>query len=157
MVAAPLPSQALFLNQAAIDYKMHIIECVGLLLSPRHAAECGGTLPMPSLNSLSTPVSGGTPPPAPTAPVVVKPDPCLASFLPNDFAVGQRIHIAVDVGCPPPALNGPFARPPTTIVAVVGVAGWRSNNGRRFGAGCLQWMHAGGLARLADGGEWWCR
>ncbi len=103
MVAAPLPSQALFLNQAAIDYKMHIIECVGLLLSPRHAAECGGTLPLPSLNSLSTPVSGGTPPPAPTAPVNVKPGPCPGlSFLPNDLAVGQRIHVAVElVGCPP--------------------------------------------------------
>lgn len=102
MVAAPLPSQALFLNQAAIDYKMHIIECVGLLLSPRHAAECGGTLPLPSINSLSTPVSGGTPPPAPTAPVVVKPGPCPGvSFLPSDLAVGQRVHVAVDVGCPP--------------------------------------------------------
>lgn len=94
LVAAPMPSQAFFLNQAAIDYKMHILECVGLLFSPQHAAECGGSSPPPSLNSLSTPVTGAAPTPPAPKPVVVVIDPCLFSVLPKDMAVGQRVRVA---------------------------------------------------------------
>ncbi len=70
LTMAPLPSQAFFLNEKAINYKMHIVECFGLLLSDRHAAECGGKVTGP----FDTISSQGSPSGPAAAPVVAPVD-----------------------------------------------------------------------------------
>ena len=60
LALAPLPSQAFFLNEQTINYKLHIVECMGLLFSDRHAAECGGKVTGP-FNTLALPGSPSGP------------------------------------------------------------------------------------------------
>ncbi len=90
IVLAPLSTQAFFVDQKALDYKLHILECVGLLFSPEHAEVCGGTVSGP-FNTLSSPggASGPAAAPTPPAPPVV---PC-AAFL-EGVGYGERVHVA---------------------------------------------------------------
>ncbi len=75
LTMAPLPSQAFFLNEKAVDYKLHIIECFGLLLSERHAAECGGTVTGP-FNTISSPGSPSGPAAMPVSTTPEGPENC---------------------------------------------------------------------------------
>lgn len=98
LVAAPLPSQAFLLNEEALNYKMHIIECLGLLFDPSHADVCGGNLSNLPLDTLATPVSSG-PSPGPKPPK--EPD-CEYEYLGavENLAIGDRVHVAVDCEYP---------------------------------------------------------
>lgn len=110
LTMAPLPSQAFFLNEKALNYKLHIVECLGLLFSERHAAECGGVVTGP-FNSLSSPGSPSGPAAAP-APAKEDDDKCYqAGSLVEDLAVGDRVRVAVnDYGC----YEGPVYEGPAT-------------------------------------------
>jgi hypothetical protein len=92
IVLTPLSTQAFFVDQKVIDYKLHILECVGLLFSPEHAEVCGGTVSGP-FNSISSPGGASGPAAAPKPPVVV---PCAASL--EGVGYGERVHVAVVCG-----------------------------------------------------------
>ncbi len=99
-VAAPFQSQAFFVDQKALDYKLHILECAGLLFSERHAAECGGTVGTGPFPSLSTPVSPSGPPAAPL-PVDDGDDDCylgsadLLNYV-RDLPIGASVDVAAE-------------------------------------------------------------
>ena len=97
LTMAPLPSQAFFLNEKTLNYKLHIVECFGLLLSDRHAAECGGNVTGP-FNTLALP---GNPSGPSAAPIVVKPvetpEKCyFGSSLVQSLEIGERVRVAVE-------------------------------------------------------------
>ena len=114
LVLAPLPSQAFFLNEQTINYKLHIVECLGLLLSDQHAAECGGKVTGP-FESLASP--GGPSGPV-AAPVVVNPPseipdekPCAAvdmRELLKGVPLGDSVAVATAEGYP----CGPWEQSP---------------------------------------------
>ena len=104
LALAPLPSQAFFLNEETLNYKLHIVECLGLLLSERHAEECGGVVAGP-FNSLSSPGSPSGPGAAPvvtTPPVKEEPEPTCDGHaaLVQDIAIGERVRVAYEGGYP---------------------------------------------------------
>jgi hypothetical protein len=101
LAMAPLPSQAFFLNEETLNYKLHIVECLGLLLSERHADECGGVVTGP-FDTISSP--GGVSGPA-AAPAPVKEEEeeeCYnGSSLVQDLQLGERVHVATSEDCYP--------------------------------------------------------
>ena len=98
LAMAPLPSQAFFLNEETLNYKLHIVECLGLLLSERHAEECGGVVTGP-FDTISSP--GGVSGPA-AAPAPVKEEECYhGSSLVQDLQLGERVHVATSEPCYP--------------------------------------------------------
>jgi hypothetical protein len=100
LTLAPLPSQAFFLNEETLNYKLHIVECLGLLFSDRHADECGGVVTAPfNASTLASPVSGGGGQPGAKPP---KPD-CdeewEGSSLLEGLAIGERVRVAASSDC----------------------------------------------------------
>jgi hypothetical protein len=96
LTMAPLPSQAFFLNEETLNYKLHIVECLGLLFSERHADECGGAVTGP-FNTLASPGSPSGPAAAPVVvpPVVEVPTECPTSSFVEGLEIGERVHVAV--------------------------------------------------------------
>ena len=92
----PMSTQAFFVDQKALDYKLHILECVGLLFSPEHAEVCGGSITGP-FDTISSPggASGPAAAPAPVPPPVI---PC-AAFL-DGLEYGESVDVAIACGGP---------------------------------------------------------
>lgn len=90
LVLTPVSSQAFLPVEDIVDYKLHLLDCFGLMFQPGHDEECGGGPVDPALKSLSDPVPG--------APPVVVED-CYSNgayILLRKLPVGDRIRVATD-------------------------------------------------------------